>query len=373
MSATQADVHVIGLLRSTASWAKFARELIRGLREVGVEVTAEDWPEAPFHDPAIVLDEAIESALATRPQLTTTLTFASPEDYSALGIERQRLWAFLVYEADRWPTAWLRAIDGLAGVVVPSQFCADGLVAGGVPRSRIVIVPPGVDTRVFHPGGRRPLGPGEPMRLLFVGTSARRKGLDLLLDGFGEAFQPGDDVVLTVKTTHYPDAAVRSYVDRGWQDRVEALQEQGHAVRVLTGGMGEAELADLFRAHDLLCQPTRGEGSISLSTLEAMACGTPALTVLVPGVHDLEGCPGLRLMIPDRRIPAIDVLPDFGGTDPRAVVSEVSVGAVAAELRWAYEHQPSLTAIGAAAAVESARWGWRDAARAASQGLGLGR
>ena len=120
-----------------------------------------------------------------------TLTFVSPPDYLALGIEPARLWGFMVYEADRWPASWLQALDGNGRVVVPSQFCAESLKAAGVPRERVVVVPPGVNTSVFHPAGATPRKPGTPFRLLFIGTPARRKGLDLLLSAFPAAFRPG--------------------------------------------------------------------------------------------------------------------------------------------------------------------------------------
>ncbi len=96
-------------------------------------------------------------------------------------------------------------------VWVPSQFVRDTYITSGVPGEKVVVVPNGVNTDVFHPGkGREEIRGGEeysplstlhsPLyKFLFVGGTIARKGIDVLLDAYDRAFTAQDAVVLIIK------------------------------------------------------------------------------------------------------------------------------------------------------------------------------
>jgi phosphatidylinositol alpha-1,6-mannosyltransferase len=129
-------------------------------------------------------------------------------------------------------------------------------------RSPPLLVENGVDTQVFSPletpRADRPV-------LLFLGRFVEKKGLHVLRE----------------LTARLPQA---DWVFAGWGPIDPAAWGRAN-VRVVRSPSG-GELADLYRAADLLVLPSVGEG-FPLSVQEAMACGTPALV----GSETAAGCP----------------------------------------------------------------------------------
>jgi phosphatidylinositol alpha-1,6-mannosyltransferase len=141
-------------------------------------------------------------------------------------------------------------------------------------RAPPVLLPNGVDTRIFHPaepaaraGIREELGvaSGQPL-LLFVGRFVEKKGL-LLLRELASAL-PGARWVF---------AGWGPLDPQGWQCANVAVARERSG----------ASLASLYQAADLLVLPSRGEG-FPLVVQEAMACGTPAIV----SAETAAGCPG---------------------------------------------------------------------------------
>ena len=81
-----------------------------------------------------------------------------------------------------------------------SRYVRDCYLEAQVPRDKIHVVPLGVAPEVFRPG-LEPLAlqAGPEIRLLFVGGTIHRKGIDLLLAAFSRAFRPGDGVGFVIK------------------------------------------------------------------------------------------------------------------------------------------------------------------------------
>lgn len=173
------------------------------------------------------------------------------------------------------PSEFVRIFRSADEIWTPSNFSARAFVASGVERDRVAVVPNGVDTGVFTPAGADyPLPTARRVRFLFVGGAIHRKGIDVLLAGYGRAFAAGDDVTLVVKETSGPGpyagqtAAPLIERFRGLPRAPEVIQIERH--------LDDAELAGLYRACDVFVSPYRGEG-FSLPALEAMSCGLPAI------------------------------------------------------------------------------------------------
>ena len=143
-------------------------------------------------------------------------------------------------------------------VVAVSQFVANSTLHSllDVPMQ---VIYNGVDTERFCPGTRqRQRQPGEPFKLLFVGSWMARKGVDLLapiLRQLGEGFvlyYTGGPAAEKDKS-HMPS----NMIDMG---RLH----------------GDAALVAAMQSADALLFPSRSEG-FGLVAAEAMACGLPVI------------------------------------------------------------------------------------------------
>jgi D-inositol-3-phosphate glycosyltransferase len=161
-------------------------------------------------------------------------------------------------------------------------------------RSRVHIVPLGVEHAFFAPGyrpqARRALGiEGEDSMLLFVGRLQALKGVDLALETLIELRNRGRNIMLAiVGGPSGPDGRAtlaslhRRVEEAGVISHVSFVAPQPHQL-----------LSTWMRASDVVLVPSRTE-SFGLVALESSACGTPVVASDVGGLMTLidEGVTG---------------------------------------------------------------------------------
>ena len=156
-----------------------------------------------------------------------------------------------------------RAARGAARVLTVSERSKRDIVElYGVPAERVVVTPNGVDP-VFSPGAA-----GSHDYVLTVGAIQRRKNQLAALEAAQAVGLP------LVVVGPEKDPAVAS-----------ELRERG---AILRGYVPVEELADLYRGAACLVQASLYEG-FGLPVLEAMACGTPVVTVPDPALLEIVG------------------------------------------------------------------------------------
>ncbi len=157
-------------------------------------------------------------------------------------------------------TAGSRILRGASRVTVVNGRVGDFVAGQGVERSRIRLLPNGVDTDRFRPaeaGERESVRerygiPREAVVALFVGRFVPKKGVHKLLAALDDAYT----VVLV------------------GGDRPASLPEDPRAI--FLGELGPDAVADLYRASDVFVLPSESEG-FPLSAQEAMASGIPVI------------------------------------------------------------------------------------------------
>ena len=216
------------------------------------------------------------------------------------------------WEFGSLPRDWQAGLrDDVDEVWVPSAFTREMYLEAGVEADRVHVVPNGVDLGTLTPDGPRAELPDAALRLLFVGGTISRKGADVLLSAFDEAFAGRDDVLLVIK-----DLGGQSYY-RGMTMR-DALRERAVSgalprVHYVEDELTRDELGALYRACDVLVHPYRGEG-FAMPVLEAMACGLPV--VVTAGGPTDEFCPddacwrieSERRFLPETQIGSLETL-----------------------------------------------------------------
>jgi len=197
-----------------------------------------------------------------------------------------RLAVIQPWEFGAAPVEWVEGINANVDELwVPSAHVRDVYIASGVDAGRVAVVPNGVDLEMFSPGGPRMELDAPGLRILFVGGLIDRKGPDLLISAFLEAFAGRDDVTLIVK-----DFGADGIYPMSDRSRLRDYAESGQSPRIvyLHRDMTTEEVASLYRACDVLVHPYRGEG-FAMPVLEAMACGLPV--VVTAGGPTDEFCP----------------------------------------------------------------------------------
>jgi glycosyltransferase involved in cell wall biosynthesis len=230
------------------------------------------WSEGLSSDGYTVTDYLVG---APHPDILIHHDFES--DFSAFAAPAgTRCVAVRTWDFGPLPPAWVEKINGeFAQYWAHTSWIGEQAQSAGVVAERIRVVPHGIDPRVQCPDGPRyPLATGSGFRFLFVGGVSLRKGTDILLEAYRQAFTAADDVCLVLKD-HSDDLFYREQDARG---RIRELQSDPGAPEVehIDAFLPEADLAALYRSCDAAVFPYRAEG-FCLPILEAMACGVPAI------------------------------------------------------------------------------------------------
>ncbi len=166
-----------------------------------------------------------------------------------------------------------RSLERARRVAAVSRAIADETMRGfGIPRSKIEIVPNGVD-EFFSPGGE------ESDYLLFVGTLEPRKGLDDLF-AVWSSLSPRPRLVVCGGS--------------GWKTSI--AQREGIEI---TGYVDRTRLRDLYRGAIAFVYPSHYEG-FGIPPLEALACGAPVVATRTGAIPEFAGGAALLVNPGDR-------------------------------------------------------------------------
>lgn len=281
-----------GAFFSAHSLARVNRELVQALLELDPE-----WDVGLLAiESGDGIDHALSHPLQSRallrdvppgPQTSqwqVMVRHQFPPDWSALP---DRHIAIQPWEFGAPPIDWVQAIrDRGLQLWVPSHFVRDCYQQGGVPAEQITVVPNGINFKQFHPG-LKPLSlksvgqsnvPRQSFKnrfkFLYVGGSIKRKGIDLLMKAYRNAFSSSEEVLLIVKDFGVNDV----YAGQNYQAELNQWAKDPNAPPLLyiPETLSERDLASLYTAADCLVHPYRGEG-FGLPIAEAMACGLPVI------------------------------------------------------------------------------------------------
>jgi teichuronic acid biosynthesis glycosyltransferase TuaC len=165
-------------------------------------------------------------------------------------------------------------------VITVSDEIREKLHDFGIDRSKVHIVPRGVDAGHFSPGCRREARqrldiPAEGEMLLWVGRLVPVKGLDVLLEAFRTLARRSPCLRLyLIGEGPLRKALARTVAAWNLTDRV-----------TFVGPIPQAQLADWYRAADLFVLPSRSEGVPNVLR-ECVACGTPFVASRVGGIPE---------------------------------------------------------------------------------------
>jgi glycosyltransferase involved in cell wall biosynthesis len=179
-----------------------------------------------------------------------------------------------------------RAFSRLDGILAPTKFLADTLVAGGVDRARIEVLPYGVEVDDLRDLPPIRADADAPLRFAFLGGLSKHKGVHVLLEAW-------DRLDVPAQLTIHGYSSDTVYVD-------ELRARATEVGAIFAGPFERAELPAVLADVDVVVVPSIWVENQPLVIREAFAAGRPVITgdfgALPESVRD--GVDGL-LVAPD--------------------------------------------------------------------------
>jgi glycosyltransferase involved in cell wall biosynthesis len=168
--------------------------------------------------------------------------------------------------AHRLLQTWQRQAELL---VVPTVLARDLLVLGGLPDTSVVVKP----HFVRDPGPRK-TPPSTSRTVLYAGRLAPEKGVLALVEAWRRSPPPGLELLLV-----------------GDGDLRQVVEWAGSGIRV-SGWQSQAELTELMLQARAVIAPSQLFETFGLTAVEAMAAGTPVITVSGSAIAEVAGGAG---------------------------------------------------------------------------------
>ena len=324
---------VEGPFDSSYSLAVVNRAFARALERAGehVALLARDGPGPLTPDPAVLSTNPDLARMVARHRPgfapDVALRFQYPPHVAGMRAGR-RVLANYAWEESGFPAAWVDEINAEVDLItVASRYVAKVLRDNGI-AAPIAVTGYGIDQVLEAPPAARE--PGECcFRFLHVSSGFPRKGVDVLLAAWQQAFGAQDPVELVIKCFPNPHNTVAA--------QIAALSQQtpGHApVRLIDQDLSEAALVRLMAGADAVVCPSRGEG-FCLPLAEAMALGKPVITTSYGGQTDF--CLPNHAWLADWRFAYAETHLEV----PNSVWVEPDAGSLAAALRACFSASPA--------------------------------
>lgn len=170
-------------------------------------------------------------------------------------------------------------------IITSSHWSREGFIRSGAVPERVVVIPLGVDTQIYHPLSeekrqeiRKSFGWNDNFIFLNIGVMwNERQGIDRILKAFATITEkyPEARLILKGRDAIFPS---KDYLRQATKDTLneEEIQRVSSRLRYIGNNLSSLEMAQLYQAADAYVSPYAAEG-FNLPVLEAIACGVPVI------------------------------------------------------------------------------------------------
>jgi glycosyltransferase involved in cell wall biosynthesis len=253
----------------------------------------------------------------------------------------QRIWTYTMYETTHTPRSWIRMLNEVEHVVVPSKWLVESWKEQGLTRP-ISVFGHGIDPRFYYYVERPE---HDVFTFLHYGQLSVRKGTDVVYRAFLDEFRNQNDVKLILKNS-MPIYPVPLYTPK---------------VEYINAIYSKKQMLDLLTRADCAVFPCRGEG-FSLAPLECMASGLPTIVTNWSGPADYTTPQDtLQLAYTMNHSDDFDSIYKnfYEAGENSGEWAEPSYDDLRTKMRWVYEHRDTAKAMGKKASKRvTTEWTW---------------
>ena len=187
-------------------------------------------------------------------------------------IAKGKYFAFPFFELDTFNKIEKLHLSIPDTIIVSSNWAAKILEKNNI-TTQVMVVPLGVDTRIFNPTNNKPVYFRDNHKYIFlnIGKWEIRKGHDILLELFSNAFPYEQDVELWILASENTNKYSDEKELEQWKKKY-----QNPRIRLFNGADKHEDIAHLIGCCDCGIYPSRAEGW-NLELLETMAMGKPVI------------------------------------------------------------------------------------------------
>lgn len=273
------NVEIIGKFYDNHSLAIINRKLAIGLDKVddiNIFITPLDIysPENKTNKDEIKILKKLERKTEVEPDIQIRHTY--PPIWRWPSSNKTKVLFIQPWEYSKIPFEWQYKWENFAdGVITPSMWTGDKYLEAGLNPERLFVIPNGYDEKIYNkiPEESKFFDP-KKFTFLFVGNHQKRKGLDILLDVWKDAFVRADNVQLFIKDTP------QIYGQNNLLSQILRLQYHIDCGKIIYNSdlLSEKEMANIYKNTKVVVHPYRGEG-YGMHVQEAVACGAyPIIT-----------------------------------------------------------------------------------------------
>lgn len=175
------------------------------------------------------------------------------------------------WEFAKVPFEWQYKFETFADMLcVPSTYERDVFVTGGMNPEKIAVVPNGYDDKIFNLDPVDPYPGIDPNKynFIYVGNGQWRKGIDILLNAWKDAFRKFDNCTLIVKDNP------KVYGVNNLLNEIIKLEYKTQCAEItyIDKQLSNKEMASIYKNCRFVIHPYRAEG-FGMHIQEAVACG----------------------------------------------------------------------------------------------------
>jgi glycosyltransferase involved in cell wall biosynthesis len=204
-------------------------------------------------------------------ELAYTIPYQGPRRFYNESRCRAIIWNF---ESSILPPGWQYYARSVDYILPSSQFSYDIFVQNGIPKEKLLVVPHGVDTKIFNPEiPPFKLKTKKRVKFLHNAIPHHRKLHDRVIKGFVDTFTDKDDVCLVLKTKFVKPSKEKLFEVDVKDILTKVLKGKKNPPEIEVINTFIPDIGSLYTACDAVVSMSATEG-FCLPLLEALACDT---------------------------------------------------------------------------------------------------